>query len=141
MRKGHPLELADLDALPVGSRVTDWEGESLLKQGDGSFKYDDGGNVISAEALDKAYGMAHYYDGPDPEETPRGIREKARRAAWEEWNRRQTLAPMAVPTRHTYADAIADAVAAALFPVSGERDTPAPEDESAMLPIFLEGRD
>lgn len=70
MRKGQRLELADLEALPVGARVLDWAHNILLKQGDGTFKYEDGGQVISAPVLDKAYGRACYYDAPDVEAVP-----------------------------------------------------------------------
>lgn len=71
MDKGQRLELADLEDLPVGSRVTDWVQNILVKQGDGTFKHEDGcGWVVSAEALAKAYGRVRFYDVPDPEEYP-----------------------------------------------------------------------
>lgn len=122
-----PMTTQELDELPLGSTIVDWEGDHLVNEAPGSWYYRDQpirGNTpraFSSETMAVAYSAKLVQRGPDPEsEAPTtsrpSIRDRARRAAREEWNRRWTLNQK--PTIHTYADAVADAVVAALFPLT-----------------------
>lgn len=140
-----PLTTQELDELPLGSVIADWEGDHLVNEAPGSWYYRDQptrGNTpraFTSEVMARAYSATLVQRAPEPEpavpvvpaaqHTRRGsIRERARMAAREEWNRRWTLNEK--PSIHTYADAVADAVVGALFPLTlgklGEESKAAP---------------
>lgn len=134
-----PLTTQELDELPLGSVIADWEGDQLVNESPGSWYYRDQptrGNVpraFSSEVMARAYSATLVQRAPEPKPVPQeghrpSIRERARMAAREEWNRRWTLNEK--PSIHTYADAVADAVVGALFPLTlgklGEESKAAP---------------
>lgn len=70
MRKGQQLDLAELEALPTGSRVIDSAEDIMVKQADGTLTLETGHATLSAAALEAAWGPIRFYDVPDPEEYP-----------------------------------------------------------------------
>lgn len=126
-----PLTTQELDELPLGSVIADWEGDHLVNEAPGSWYYRDQPTrgaiprAFPSEVMAKAYSatLVQRAAEPKPAQVPAGahtrrgsIRERARMAAREEWNRRWTLNEK--PSIHTYADAVADAVVGALFPLT-----------------------
>lgn len=116
------LTVQELLDLPVGSTISDWEGDVLVKEAPDTwcYKYQpmrgDKPRPFSSEVMERAYSATLMQRAPEPEPPTYqpSIRDRARRAAWDEWNRRRTLCEK--PNIHTYADAIADAVVDVLFP-------------------------
>lgn len=120
------LTLEELLELPLGSTIADWEGDVLEKEAPDKwcYKYQpmrgDKPRAFSSEVMQRAYSATLMRRAPEPVAEPvqhvsrDSLRERARRAAWGEWNRRWTLGEY--PSVHRYADAIADAVVDVLFP-------------------------
>lgn len=120
-------EVRTLQGFPIGAKVRDWDSCLLVKVGPDAWQVDrDSGEgtlnegavsafliPVPSEVLVKAYGPITVAEMPEQAPAPE-LREIARRAAAEEYNRRFTLCQT---TRgQAYTDAIAAAVLSALTP-------------------------